>query len=427
MAKRRRTDTDGDVYTCTKEELCLFNPIPQQKDILSSNTVVLQSSVAMDNSSYVQFQRNGTNQFLDLAATKLKLSFKVEEKTGTKVGASPNVYPIQVIHASLFKNSEVFMNNKAVEVGNNYDSYITHLDYFLQYGNQSKDNQLECVGYGTVAQRKALIANSQEVHLFGPLCADVVTQSKGRLLLPGVDIRITLYRHDDDFVLINSDGKSYALKITGCELHMRTVEVAFEKVKEIENHLTRNPAIYPITRRQGAGFSVPAGSQRVSYTGLYPSQAPRKFFCVFVESDAANGSKTKDPFKYENFDITKVALKKGGVDLCGPPFTPDFTLVNNTGVVRELYSLFEALGKAGHDIDSGINLESFKNSPVFAYNLAPDLDQNEINQPFESGNLTVDVEFKQPTTKPITMIVIACYDGVIYIEKDGQVKTITNI
>ena len=427
MAKRRRVDADASVYMCDKEELCLFKPVPQQKDILHSNVVVLQSSVAMDNPSYIQFQRNGTNQFIDLVATKLMLSFKVTKKDGSTIPSDTKVYPIQALQATLFKNMEVYFNNQIVEAGNSYDAFTSHLDYYLQYGAQSKKNQLKCIGYGTIAERKILVAESKEVHLFGPLCADIVTATKGRLLLPKVDLRITLYRHEDNFVLIKEDATDYVLKITGCELHLRTVEICPEKMKEIDGHLNKYGAIYPIIRRQGAGFSIPTGSQRVSHTGLFPSQMPRSVFCVFVDSDAANGSMTKDPFKYENFGITKLALKKGGMDLIGPPYTPDFSLGNNTGIVRELYSLFETLGKAGFDLDTGINLEAYKTSPVFAYNLAPDLDQHEIMQPFESGNLTVDVEFKEATKKPITLIMIAFYDAVIRINKDGQIKTITNI
>ena len=377
---------------------------PEQIALKSSRFEVLHPFTRLENAMTAEFFRSGTDELVDLSATQVKLKFKVTKEDGSSVGATPQVYPIQASLATIWRHIEVQFNNETVEKNSNYYSFDAYLHYLLKYCKTDKDTFLQAIGYGSVDQRKALIKNSKEVELFGPLYSSFGEQSK--LLVPNVDLRLRFTRQDNSFVLISEDSTTnYKLVLTDFEIHLKLVSLPAQHSIQ----MAQQGAQYNVTRRASIAYGLAEGTRQSIFTNIFPERVPRAVYITFVDADAEIGAPTKNPFDFKLANIARLDVTKGGVNMMGPAYTPE------DGAVREYVNLLKIVGKN----DSGLTLDQFKkDSAIFAFQFAP----NDVGVYNDRGSLSVEVEFKKATTSALTMLIVADIDSVVEINKDRDIE-----
>ena len=153
---------------------------------------------------------------------------------------------------------------------------------------------------------------------------------------------------------------------------------------------------------------------------VHNGQLPKRAFVAFVDHNAFNGSESLNPFNYKNYDLNYLAFYLNGIQYPEKAFTPDF----DKGLyIREYLSLFESTNQ--DNIDSCITLsrENFvRGNNIFAVNFAPDLTSGccasgHVNQ-IKFGSLRLQVRFKKPLDKAITVLVYLDYDSIIEINQE---------
>ena len=380
-----------------------FQPITIIRNVDDEKHEILYPTKTSSN-GYVTFDYRGTDRWIDLTSLMLALKFKVTKKNGANLPAEPKVTPIQAIHSTMWKNSVLFFNREPIVASGNYQGYANYINTLLY---QEKSSLLSGIGYGTEAQRKAMIKSSREVNLYGPLPLDTGSLQT-RYLLPSVDFKIQLYGKDVDFLLTRDDGDTddYTLEVMEARLHYKSMTFAPEKAQQIENQLDVQNANYPLTRHRLDNYDLPKGTlsfQQPIVTG----QLPKKLFVAFAETKSMQGDITKDPFKFTVPKLRKISIHRGGSTSTGTSYKLDDDLLRS--FVDLMTITYER---------NGVTFKDFKeNSRIFGFKLS-----TEETVPFqEQGNVTLELDFEVATTENISVVILFEYDNNFQISKERNI------
>ena len=232
-----------------------------------------------------------------------------------------------------------------------------------------------------------------------------------RLMLIGVDIKMSLVRSKDMFSLMG-DGR---VEIKDVTLHVRKVKVhPSVQLNHIEG-LERMTAKYPVCCVETKVFSIPRNNLMANQENLFLGQLPKRLVISMVENMAFNGHKDKNPYNFHHFDVDDLALNVDGKQVPTKALTPNFT---DKQCTQSYSSLFIGTGFMGYDRGNQISLEEYsKGFTLFAFDLTPDLDEGGHFHLVKQGNLGLKLHFQTELPQTINVIVYAEFDNVIEIDK----------
>jgi hypothetical protein len=110
--------------------------------------------------------------------------------------------------------------------------------------------------------------------------------------------------------------------------------------------LEKNSYKYPIRRVEVKVDTVPRGSMNYVQDNMFLGQLPKRLVIGCVDSDALNGTITKNPFDFKHYMINFVPLNVDGRQIPTKPLQPDF---ENAGYIRSYMGLYTSTGKMYQD------------------------------------------------------------------------------
>ena len=117
-------------------------------------------------------------------------------------------------------------------------------------------------------------------------------------------------------------------------------------------------------------FTITKENRSFIEDNLFPSQVPKLLVFGLLDHDAFNGNMTKNPFNFENFNLSKIGLYRDGELVPGQIFTPNY---DDNHYMRAYSNTMDALNYFNTDDSNGMTLEHFKNGyNLYAFDLTPD-------------------------------------------------------
>jgi hypothetical protein len=242
-------------------------------------------------------------------------------------------------------------------------------------------------------------------------------------------MKIKLLRSNDDFVIKkqSDDGVQYTVDISNISLYVRKVTPTAAVLLNHAQRLSRENARYPIDRVWIKTFNLVKGSQDTVLSNIFLGTLPPRVIIGLLDSDAFNGTKNTDPFKFEHFDVNHVSLLSDSKCIPAIPLEPNFS---DDLIRREYFHLLHTLqSNCYQKEDIGISLEDFKSKgyTFYAFTLPNVLEgSGPALSPKQSGFINLRLGFKKPLPKNVTVIVYGEFQDEIIIDSSRSVYTTYN-
>ena len=387
------------------------------------------------NSIHFNILGNAT-QYIDLSKTKLYVKLRIQKEDGSVWGADESGLPIDMILHTMWSSVDVTLNNIQVSgAGGNY-MYKAAIEYLLNYSKNTKEIQLQSIGMtpdtanfdsvkpgdtagGTLAinsgllSRKALFGadGKGNCDFKGVLLADICNQ--GRLILDGVDVGITLWPTKNEFKLMSN---------VRCKLIIENIYLDVCKVQVNKYCMSGHKAaleiangMYPLQKTVIIAKELYEGSRGQSWEDIFQGYVPSKMVIGMVHSTAFSGDFSKNPLRFQHFDIDSLGFTVNGEPTPKEAFQYD---MEKNLFVDAFQSLSEITGKAWEDTDNGITKEMWKEGlALTAFDCDPTTanDFRYLGLP-KRGHTRLTLKLKNSRRHAIMVIIYATFPGRVEID-----------
>lgn len=427
---------------CVKSELDLFY-LPATNTSVESGIWSEHAPISLIDKS-IDFFIAGTSNYIHLNRTYLYLNVSILNERGDPVTENDPVGPVNNLASSLFKQVEVRLNGNSVEPTNNGYAYKAYISDLLNYGEDAKKSILqsslfykdtssemesrytnnvntivESKNLGLIKRRKEVIDSKGNLELITKLQCDIFNCD--RFLLNGIDISIKLIRNDNSFCLMHDLDKKYAIRINEAKLITRKVKISPSVILGHNLALEKTTAKYPIKRVLIENAIISSGL--VSFSTSFPGKIlPNRIVFGLVENTSHTGDPTKNPFNFQNFNLSSVDVKIDGQSIT---YASELKLnFDNNNYLRAYNTLFENIDRPVFITGNDIQREEYKNGYcLFAYDLSPDLCSGEHFNLLKTGNLSIHLTFKTSPSVPLQLILYQEFDSLIEINQNRIVTS----
>ena len=377
------------------------------------------------------FIQSNDVQFIDLSETKLYLRVKITNEDGSSTETV--VAPVNNFLHSMFQQITIHLNEVPITPASNQNAYRAYLETLLAYSKEFKKSQAQSALYfkdKDPSSRSAVIDDgfksrydltkkSAVFEMEGRPFSDLFLQN--RLLLPGIDVRISFIRSSPKFCLYSAPpeaGKSlaYKVEILEAKLKMKKHTLTPSLMHERLVHLQRQPALYPLKRVEVKTYSLAKGLSNSINENLLSGLLPERIILGIVSSGAYTGDYLKNPFEFKHYDLSVINITVNGDSSTFLPMKIDF---EKNQYIQLYNNLFESLGISNEDVGIDITREEYKNHPLIMYSLRQPLKEG-FHIP-KYGNVKIDLTFKTPLTDVVTVIVYAEYQATLCIDNNKNV------
>ena len=422
---------------CTKSELDLFSVPPTQTSIDSGTFVEYRPISSISDGAPIEFDVSSSGEdYIDFSNSYIHIKAKILNLDGTDLVAADTVGPVNNLLHSLFSQVDISLNGTLITNSTNTYPYRAYIEDLLSYGSSAKKTQLTAALFYKdeagkmddanpladnkntgLSKRASFIGLSKEVDMVGRLHSDIFFQQ--RYMLNEVNTRIKLTRSKDDFCLMSTGVKRFKVKLTSAAMMIRKVKVTpsiyMAHAKTLENGMAK----YPIRRVVCKSFAIPTGYLDVSQEKLFGGQLPTRLILGCVDNRAFNGDVARNPFNFQHFKLSEISVYLDGQQNSIKPMILDF---NNRHYITSFMHLFGSTGKLNQDEGNDINREEFdKGYALYAFDLTPDLSENESFNLARQGTVRVDLKFAEALPNTVSVIAYAEFENIIEIDRNRNV------
>ncbi|MCP4489751.1 MAG: hypothetical protein GY820_20910, partial [Gammaproteobacteria bacterium] len=162
--------------------------------------------------------------------------------------------------------------------------------------------------------RNKMIKQGQSVTLISDLNCSLF--KTGKLLPSNMDVRVSLTKNYDGYVLLEAATGTHKIKFDKCYLRVTMQQPTDLCLNLMEEKLLKNPAVYQAEEGKVSFHSIPAGNELVTINNLFPQGNLPIMFTFGVQDRSAFGNaRNKNPYTFH-------PMKKVQVYVDGKPYFP---------------------------------------------------------------------------------------------------------
>ena len=384
------------------------------------------------------------NKFTDAESLRLHGRMCIRKKNPT-TGAISNlsgeyVAPVNNVFNSLWSSVSTKLNGCEIsDPSSKWYAYKAYIENHLSYSSSSKDNILSFKGYVADAAyhfedvgdsnatipsdntgflvRQAMFAASKWVYFCINLHIDITTLRKH--IPPGIKIELDFERNPDAFCLLSDKAvENYRIDLDDLKLTVNRI-VPGDAIMKYYNHCIQNklqPRL-PIDRSLLKTFTVTRGRADLSeYNIITGKQLPEQVIVAIVDEGAHRGAIDKNPFNFQDFDLSEASLVVNGVH------EPQdmYKLNKGNGDSVDMYANFlENTGISNDDREFGITMKDYYGgSFMLVWDRTPDKCNRFHRHAMDSGSISINLKTRTPLVSTVTVIIYATYSRDLVIDGD---------
>lgn len=314
--------------------------------------------------------------------------------------------------------------------------YRSYLEASLSYSEAVKRNQLKCAGFeededemdeidpigdgvknSGIKQRWLRTKFGKSFECIGKIHGEIFEQKK--LLLNRVSLGVKLERNDSSFVLMSKGaaGTRYTILIEKAILYVTVKKIAPWVREAHESRLLTTNAKYPMRKIKMKFFTRGADRSDLSEPNLLSGQLPQKIIIGMCDTRAFNGDLKRNPFNFQHFNVSEIALTQNGQDI---PFKPLNMNFENESLVG-YYQLMQSLGLWNSNITNGIDPYKHYKKGYTLFGVNFNFVEGDSFELVREGTISLVLRLKEAVNHGITIIVYSEYESVLEIDKDRTI------
>jgi hypothetical protein len=334
--------------------LALFERPPVNTGVVNYKWVQYRPISQISDSGLLQFTIPGTsNHYISLKDSYLQIKGFIVNSSGQPIQNDDVTFENLALQ-TLWNQVDLSLQQQIItsKVNTNY-TYKAYLDVLLNSPLSVMENQLtsqlfykDLAGYMEgrnsnlgYRRRRKITNGGIEIQLQGPLYLDLAQQE--RPIINGVEINLRFWPNKAPFYLSTGEiEQGYNFKITDATLNACMVEVAPGVLVGHAAALKESPALYPFPQSEFKVFSIAKGQYEESVDNIFQGAIPSDVVVGIVSSKSYIGSYEKNPFNFQNFDLSYCGFFVNGDSAPTQPLQPIYingeTVENKTRRRRDV-------------------------------------------------------------------------------------------
>ena len=396
---------------------------------LNPTTVISEDGTTGDINFFIPPSSNG---LLDLSSVTLELELAIKVKKPDSEwtflsDANDLACPGNNILHSLFQAVHLTVGNRLIsDAGCNY-GYRAYMESLLHCTRGNAESVLSNAGYKIdtpgamnlldtnegAKWRRMLFSRGQFVQLSGKLACDLFQQDKA--LLTGVPVGIRLVTARKEFYLQSWDqtaNKEFKVVIRNPKIAIRRYIPAPDYMIKITEELQRKTVKYAVERTIMRTTDISKGVQNTIVSNLHIGALPKVVLLGFVASDDFCGKLGRNPFNFQNYEISQISVEVDGTSYPTKPYVTDF---KKHHYLEAYDGLLNTLGQR-HTPNGQVQFdrEAYGNGyTLFGFDLTPGATGRGPMTLIKQGTLSVAVSFASPLHEVVMMVAMLVYDNLI--------------
>ncbi len=422
--------------------LMLWDPLHTQTSIVETHVVEVYPQTSIDYSDTVSF--------LIKASPKLLIQ-NIEIISQVRVLTNADAAPVDAANVSVISNmANAIWRSVDVVIGeqnilqsfdNSYNigswfdvtlntpsarsPYLLHKEVFLMDEGATKAESETTTIYlaedngvrpppanKSALTRNKIIKQGQSVTLISDLNCSLF--KTGKLLPSNMDVRVSLTKNYDGYVLLEAATGTHKIKFDKCYLRVTMQQPTDLCLNLMEEKLLKTPAVYQAEEGKVSFHSIPAGNELVTINNLFPQGNLPIMFTFGVQDRSAFGNaRNKNPYTFH-------PMKKVQVYVDGKPYFPSAL----EGSTMHFDSFYQTIGYKTTG-ECMINPSNYAVHPLLAVDLTADRNANKHHLNLSrSGEVKLDIEFAAAAQDGLILLVYSYYDRIIEINSDRSGKVL---
>ena len=348
--------------------------------------------------------------------------------------------PVNNVFNSLWSSVNTKLNGCEIsDPSSKWYAYKAYFENHLSYSSPSKNNILSFKGYvadtagkfddvGNSAattpslndgfvKRKEMFKDSKWVYFCVNLHIDITTLRK--LIPPGIKIELDFERNPDSFCLLSDKAVgNYAIELEDLRLKVDRIIPGDSIMNFYRASLQKKiqPRL-PIDRSMLKTYTVTSGTSDLSeYNIITGAQLPEQVIVAIVGEDAHRGNIKKNPFKFEDYNISEASLVVNGVHEPHELYKLNKTIEDRV----DMYANFlENTGISTDDREFGITMQDYYGgSFMLVWDRTPDKCNRFHRHITDSGSISINLKTREPLQQTVTVVIYATYSKDLIIDGD---------
>ena len=411
-------------------ELCIFDEPSMSAPYQKVQYVEYRTASTLNDGGPLHFIIPPTaNQFIDLRRTLLHVEARIMRPDDTVLKTTDVVLPVNLSLHSFFSQVDVELQQQLV-CSNQHYGYKATIETLLDQNAEALNTHLRSQGFvkdtadamepaadvrgsKAFAIRFAMFGASKKVDLEGPLLADIFQQD--RMLLNGVELNIKLWPARDRFTLLSA-SEELDFKIVLDEVYLKVCKVTPTNaiMFAMSETLKEKQALYPFVRTEVRAFHLQTGQYNFHLEDLYQQNVPSEMIVCMVDAEAYHGTFLKNPYNFQTFDLSQLALYVDDESVPCKPLKMNF---EKNIYVQAYNTLFENPGEKN---PCSITREEFDSGyAIFRFRLTPD---DVESLPNTRGNVKLSGRFSVALTTNVTLIVVGKFRHMLKIDNSRSIE-----
>jgi hypothetical protein len=437
MKKKATSSMDDDVPVNKyfRGEYGIFDQQGYDMTLQSTTTTTYHPiNPLSDNSDIVFVVPESTLRYTSPSSIRLYGRARITAANGTALANTVVIAPINNFMHSLFADVGIKLNETPITQPSTYYPHRAFIERSLLFSKEFNKTQSENAMYfrddapdstdheaeGSFKNRFDASLGSKPFEFCGRLHADIFSQ--GKVLPPGINMRITLKRSENDFLvhtLAANANTHYKVEILEATLMVVTHKVLptieLDHLKCFEKG---ELATYDINQVEVKTYTLAANSLTSINENLIQGKLPTRMVVALIPTAAAVGTVTTNPFNYTDHTLSNITVTVNGDTTQSFPMDVDFRDTTER-IVLAYDNVFRSLGISNLDCNIDLTKANFKNGKAFfVYEITPTSDEK---TPPSYGNVKIELKFRTALTEALTVLVYTETPNTLYIDKHKNV------